>query len=128
MLSARRLALYALLLVAPTACTTRTVEAPPPSMGAQLSVERFMQAANQRDVVSMGHLFGTSECLGPIRVEDDLNQPGMVSKIDEDDATMVSTTMNPAAESHGRIELFSGYNPTGVSTHEDLNGKSDNCR
>ena len=60
-MSARRLALLALLLVAPAACSTRTVEAPPPAMGAQLSVERFLQAANQHDVVAMGNLFGTSD-------------------------------------------------------------------
>ena len=63
-MSVRRFALFALLLVAPTACTTRTVEAPPPSMGAQLSVERFLQASNQHDVVEMGNLFGTYE--GPV--------------------------------------------------------------
>ena len=60
-MSARRFALFALLVAAPTACSTRTVETPPPSMGAQLSVERFLQAANQRDVIAMGHLFGTSD-------------------------------------------------------------------
>ncbi len=59
-MSARRVALLALLLV-PAACTTRQVDAPPPSMGAQLSVERFLQAANERDVVAMGSLFGTSD-------------------------------------------------------------------
>jgi hypothetical protein len=63
-MSARRFALFALLLVVPTACATRSVEAPPPSMGAQLSVERFLQAANERDVVAMGNLFGTHE--GPL--------------------------------------------------------------
>jgi hypothetical protein len=57
----RRLILTAMLVAAPTACTTRTVEMPPPSMGAQLSVERFLQAANQRDVVAMGRLFGTQD-------------------------------------------------------------------
>ncbi len=54
---------FALLLaVASTACTT-VVQAPPAtaSLGAQLSVERFLQAANEHDVVSMGHLFGTSD-------------------------------------------------------------------
>ncbi len=51
-----------LALVAPAACTT-TVIAPMPaaSVGAQLSVERFLQAANERDVTSMGRLFGTAD-------------------------------------------------------------------
>jgi hypothetical protein len=30
-------------------------------MGAQLSVERFLQAANERDVVAMGGIFGTKD-------------------------------------------------------------------
>ncbi len=60
----RRVALFALLLAAPTACTTRSVDTPPPSMGAQLTVERFLQASNQRDVIAMGRLFGTSD--GPL--------------------------------------------------------------
>ena len=59
-MSARRTALFALLL-ASTACSTRRVDAPPPSMGAQLSVERFLQAANARDVVAMGSIFGTKD-------------------------------------------------------------------
>jgi hypothetical protein len=33
-------------------------------MGAQLTVERFLQASNQRDVIAMGRLFGTSD--GPL--------------------------------------------------------------
>jgi len=59
-MSARRTALFALLL-ASTACSTRRVDAPPPSMGAQLSVERFLQAANAGDVVAMGNIFGTKD-------------------------------------------------------------------
>jgi hypothetical protein len=60
----RRVALFAFLVAVPTACSTRSVETPPPSMGAQLTVERFLQAANQRDVIAMGRLFGTSD--GPV--------------------------------------------------------------
>jgi hypothetical protein len=58
---ARSLTLLALLALSPAACTTRVVEAPPAAMGAQLSVERFLQAANQRDVEAMGRLFGTHD-------------------------------------------------------------------
>ena len=45
------------------ACTTRVVEVAPNGggFGAQLSVERFLQAANQRDVRAMGRLFGTED-------------------------------------------------------------------
>ncbi len=60
----RRTVLFALLLAAPTACTTRVVEAPPPAMGAQLAVERFLQASNEGDVIAMARLFGTRD--GPV--------------------------------------------------------------
>jgi len=46
------------------ACTTRTVRAPGAGVAAQLSVETFLQAANQRDLETMGRVFGTAE--GPI--------------------------------------------------------------
>jgi hypothetical protein len=57
----RNVCLITLALAAPTACTTvvRESSGPTASMGAQLSVERFLQAANQRDVMSMGRMFGT---------------------------------------------------------------------
>lgn len=58
----RKLALVTLALAAPTACTTVVMEAPPTAqIGAQLSVERFLNAANQRDVRAMGRLFGSSD-------------------------------------------------------------------
>ena len=57
----RRTALVALLLAVPAACTTRVVETAPPAMGAQLAVERFLQASNERDVIAMARLFGTRE-------------------------------------------------------------------
>lgn len=59
MTTIRRIALITLALVAPTACSTYVVEGPGAAIGAQLSVERFLQAANQRDVRSMGRIFGT---------------------------------------------------------------------
>lgn len=65
MTGTRRLVLLALAAIAPTACTTTVVRpgAAAP-VAAQLSVERFLQAANQRDVESMGNLFGTKD--GPL--------------------------------------------------------------
>ena len=58
----RRIALVTLALAAPTACTTVVMEAPATAqIGAQLSVERFLSAANQRDVRAMGRIFGTAE-------------------------------------------------------------------
>jgi hypothetical protein len=49
----------ALVIVGATACTTVVMEAPAAAVGAQLSVERFLQASNQRDYAAMGNLFGT---------------------------------------------------------------------
>ena len=51
--------LWALLLVTLGGCATYVVESPAAAVGAQLSVERFLQAANERDVEAMGRLFGT---------------------------------------------------------------------
>lgn len=45
-------------------CTRVIVEPPAASIGAQLSVERFLLASNTRDVRAMGQLFGTSD--GPL--------------------------------------------------------------
>jgi hypothetical protein len=61
----RRLGVLALTALSPVACTTTTVmpNAAAP-VAAQLSVERFLQAANQRDVRAMGNLFGTKD--GPV--------------------------------------------------------------
>jgi hypothetical protein len=55
-----KLGLLALVVVVPTACTTVVTEGPVAALGAQLSVERFLQASNEHDVRSMGRLFGTS--------------------------------------------------------------------
>jgi hypothetical protein len=60
----RMIGLLALAQVVATACTTVVVEAPAAAVGAQLSVERFLQAANERDVRAMGRLFGTKD--GPV--------------------------------------------------------------
>jgi hypothetical protein len=56
-----QLGLLALVLVVPAGCTTYVVDTPAAAVGAQLSVERFLQAANQRDVEAMGRLFGTAD-------------------------------------------------------------------
>lgn len=44
-----------------TGCATQSGPVAVAPVAAQLSVERFLQAANQRDVVSMGRLFGTAD-------------------------------------------------------------------
>ena len=58
----RKIALVTFALAVPSACTTVVLEAPPTGqIGAQLSVERFLSAANQRDVRAMGRIFGTAD-------------------------------------------------------------------
>ncbi len=51
-------------LVFGSACTKVVQQGPGAGVAAQLSVERFLQAANSRDIGSMGRLFGTTD--GPI--------------------------------------------------------------
>lgn len=53
-------------LLAGSACTTRTIQPRDPSAGVApvLSVERFLQAVNDRDYPSMARLFGTAD--GPV--------------------------------------------------------------
>jgi hypothetical protein len=61
----RILPLLLVSALAVSACATRTVSGPPAlAVGPQLSVERFLQAANTRDLASMGRLFGTVD--GPL--------------------------------------------------------------
>ena len=47
-----------------SACTTQVGPSEVAPVAAQLSVERFLQAANDRDIQSMGRLFGTAN--GPL--------------------------------------------------------------
>jgi hypothetical protein len=51
-------------LVLSSGCTTVVQQGPGAGMVAQLSLERFLQAANERDLEAMGRLFGTTG--GPI--------------------------------------------------------------
>jgi hypothetical protein len=58
----RNLGLLVLTVALPAACTTTTMSPSPAApVAAQLSVERFLQAANERDLHAMGNLFGTRE-------------------------------------------------------------------
>ena len=57
----RRLVLAVLTLLVSAGCTTQSRQVAVAPVAAQLSVERFLQAANERDVEAMGRLFGTSD-------------------------------------------------------------------
>jgi len=55
-----RTALLLVLASATAACTTVQARGPGAGVVAQLSLERFLQAANERDLEAMGRLFGTN--------------------------------------------------------------------
>jgi hypothetical protein len=63
-MSRSRTLVLAVLTLATAACASGPGPSQAAPVAAQLSVERFLQAANQRDVESMGRLFGTAD--GPI--------------------------------------------------------------
>ena len=61
----KRLPIWFLLLTSAGACTTRpVVDQSQPQVAPALTVERFLQAANTRDLETMSRLFGTDD--GPI--------------------------------------------------------------
>jgi hypothetical protein len=57
----RALVPFVLTLLVSAGCTTQNRPVAVAPVAAQLSVERFLQAANERDVDSMGRLFGTAD-------------------------------------------------------------------
>ena len=63
MTTSRRVGLFAMAAIV-SACTTQSAPSEVAPVAAQLSVERFLEAANARDVETMGRLFGTSS--GPL--------------------------------------------------------------
>ncbi|MBM4182875.1 MAG: hypothetical protein FJ207_01465 [Gemmatimonadetes bacterium] len=63
MLTSRRLG-FLLMAAVVSACTAQAGPNEVAPVAAQLSVERFLRASNERDVTTMGRLFGTSS--GPL--------------------------------------------------------------
>jgi hypothetical protein len=57
----RALVPFVLTLLVSAGCSTQNRPVAVAPVAAQLSVERFLQAANERDVDSMGRLFGTAD-------------------------------------------------------------------
>jgi len=58
----KRLPLWFLLLMSAGACSTRAVmDQSQPQVAPALTVERFLQAANMRDLETMSRLFGTDD-------------------------------------------------------------------
>jgi hypothetical protein len=60
----RLFGLLALALLSAASCTHQSAPSEVAPVAAQLSVERFLQAANDNDVDAMGRLFGTHD--GPV--------------------------------------------------------------
>ncbi|MGD2044998.1 MAG: hypothetical protein PVJ80_06710 [Gemmatimonadota bacterium] len=61
MLRPRPAGLLLIVVLASGACSSSSQYAPVAPVAAQLSLERFLQAANDRDFQSMGRLFGTRD-------------------------------------------------------------------
>jgi hypothetical protein len=61
MIRLRRFGLLLIVGLASTACASSSQYTPVAPVAAQLSVERFLQAANGRDFQAMGRLFGTAD-------------------------------------------------------------------
>ena len=61
MIRSRSIGLLALVALSAASCTQQSSPSAVAPVAAQLSVERFLQAANEHDVDAMGHLFGTHD-------------------------------------------------------------------
>jgi hypothetical protein len=98
------LATLASCLLLSVACTTVRVPSTPASreiagVGAMLSVERFLQAANEKDFEAMQELFGSYE--GPIegdRQELELRMAAIAEILGHEDYVIVSEEREPGRE------------------------------
>jgi len=61
MIRPRRFGILLIVALASAACSSNSQYVPVAPVAAQLSVERFLQAANGRDFQGMGRLFGTTD-------------------------------------------------------------------
>ena len=98
----KRLPILFLLLTSAGACTSQTVvNQPQLQIAPALMVERFLQAANARDLETMSRLFGTHD--GPIgdrrsREEVELRMNVIAQILQHDDYEIVSERSVPGAE------------------------------
>jgi hypothetical protein len=98
--SARAIAVLGSLAL--SACVTRPVQAPSAEMAGMLpvlSVERFLQAANARDLEAMRQLFGTRN--GPIvgeRREIELRMSAIAEVLRHEDYKIVEDRREPGRE------------------------------
>ena len=98
----KRLSISLVLLMSAGACTTQTVASPSQlPVASSLIVERFLQAANTRDLETMARLFGTGD--GPIadsgsREEVELRMNVIAEILQHNDYQIVSENRVPGAE------------------------------
>ena len=98
----KRLLAVSILLTSAAACTSRTVVNESQfAVAPSLTVERFLQAANTRDLETMSRLFGTSD--GPIgdsggREEIELRMDVIAEILQHDDYEIVSERRVPGTE------------------------------
>ena len=98
----KRLLLFVLTLASAGSCTSRPVANQSQlSLAPALIVERFLQAANNRDLETMARLFGTDD--GPIgdrrsRVEVELRMDVIAEILQHDDYQIISERRVPGAE------------------------------
>ena len=98
----KRLPIVLLVLTSAGACTSqRVVSQPQFRIAPALTVERFLQAANTRDLETMSRLFGTDD--GPIgdrrsRVEVELRMDVIAEILRHDDYEITSERSVPGAE------------------------------
>ena len=99
----KRLPIWFLLLTSAGACSTRAVmDQSPPQVAPALMVERFLQAANTRDLQTMSRLFGTDD--GPIgdtgsRQEVELRMDLIAEILQYSDYQIISESRVPGTES-----------------------------
>ena len=102
-LSVKRLSLWFLLLTSAGACTSQTVvNQPQLGVTPALTVERFLQAVNARDLETMSRLFGTDD--GPIgdmgsRADVELRMDLIAEILHHDNYVIVSERRVPETES-----------------------------
>ena len=65
----------------------------------------------------VAHLLGGTEHLRQVGVVDHLDQPAAIAQVDEDDATMVTTAVYPAAEFDGLVSIGGVHFTTIMAAH-----------
>ncbi len=118
----KRLPMWFLFAMSAGACTSRAVVSQPQfQLAPVLTVERFMQAANTRDLATMSRLFGTDDgAIGDTgRSEDiELRMDVIAEILQHDDYEIVSERMVPGATVPSRRVSVDILVPQGVMVRD----------